>query len=479
MKGFLNILTESAINNNLLVFVGAGASIGEDGEIGLPSGQKLNNLLKSAFYEEDETDGLSFESAAEFLEGKYGRRTLIDKISEIIKKVEHPVNTHRLISELPFEIVVTTNYDDLIEKALTEIGKEHLTITCDTDLINLSKSAIKVFKIHGCINTKSDDIIISEKDYYEKFLLSSYLFVDILKSWLTTHTCLFIGYSLSDINIKHLFFDISKRLGITNIKGRFFAVQYSPTQAEINLWEKRGFVIIKSDQNAFLNDLIDEIEFNAWTRDSKTLIAKKPIRIGKLSARALKTTEQKTGADEQRFIHLSKRKVEYLGMKDGEWALIEVNDKKEYVKVFSKNSNTAVDIKFPLTVRNLLNIKGIPPLVKDIKITKAQLSPIQQLPITQHDLISLLPIEFDRIEKVVGKPVVTIRNLEFELLSLKEGDALLIKSENAKTFEKTVFAYKFNSNPGRALIGVNSTLKDHLDELDIDYHHLILERLPS
>lgn len=473
MNGFIKVITEAAHNNHLLIFVGAGASIGLPDEIGLPSGNQLNIKLKKLFHENDLIENLSLEKASEYLEGRYGRRTLIDKVKSILSEVKEPLQTHKLIAELPAEVIVTTNYDALIEKALEKNNKTYVTITSDSDLVNLSKKDVKVFKIHGCINTQQDDFILSEKDYYEKFLLSSNLYVDVLKSWLSTHTCLFVGYSLSDINLKHIFFDISQKLSIQNIMGKFYSIQRDPIDAEVSIWEKRGFIIIKSNQNDFLNTIIDEIEFNNFRKENLTLVADTIIRVGKLSLSNLTEIEKKSGADEQRFILLSKRKMNYLNIEEGDWVEIKANNKSEYVKVFI-TTDIFFELIMPLTVRNLFNLNNNKPILNNVSISKAIFSKINSLRISPHDIITLLPVDFDRLKGFEKKSVITIRNLEFDLLGLKEGDSMNLLSVDVPDFIQVVCIYKFTSNPGRALIGVNSTLKDLLDKLDIDYHDLIL-----
>ena len=458
MTGYQNLIVEAARENRLLLFVGAGASMGEPDEKGLPTGWGLGQILKQSFAEE-EVD-LSLEKLAEFLEAKYGRNPVITKVSDVISAVEKPVRTHHLLAEMANRIVVTTNYDDLLEKSLSAAGKEHVKITSDFDLINLDQNAIKVFKIHGCINTPSDDYILTEKDYYEKFLLSAKLYVDLLKSWLTTHTCLFIGYGLHDVNLKHLFFEISGRLTVEQTKGRYFAVQFKPAPEEVTVWEKRGFHIVDRDQNAFLEELVDGMEFYALERTDGKLVASTPIRIGKMGLRELRGLVNHTGKDEQRVVMLSRRKMDYLKVEDGDWISIEANHRIEWARCFAGNRAADPDLKLPLVMRNLLGLEVEHEIETTCTLQKVEVTPLDVVRLRPHDMVATLPLEehFDTDDI----PRLALRNLMMGRLGVKAGDELsLVLGDDAPI---AVRLTTFISNPGRAVIGVDLSLKDHIDE---------------
>lgn len=111
--------------------------------------------------------------------------------------IEHNV-IHDLMLHLKPSNIVTTNFDDLIEKSVYKQGLFYDVIACDED-ISASNGNRIILKVHGDI--KKRNIVLKEEDYLdynEKFKLVETL----LKSIFATTTVVFIGYSLSDYNIK-------------------------------------------------------------------------------------------------------------------------------------------------------------------------------------------------------------------------------------------------------------------------------------
>lgn len=467
-KSIYKMLAEKACKNKLLIFIGAGASVGSSSEVGLPSGSQLNQLIIDYFEEKDILKNESLEKVTEYIEKKYGRKVLIDKLYEIVRSVSIPLKTHKLISELPVKIFVTTNYDELLEKALKAINKECYRITSDSDITSISNNEINIFKIHGCVTTKEDDIIITESDYYEKFLLKSNLYIDILKAWLSTHTCLFIGYSLSDVNLKYLFFEISKKIGVENIKGRFYAIQRNPNKSDIEIWEKRGFIILPEDKNVFLDTLIEEIEFKDIERQNDTLVSKPSLSIGKLELGEVKSYEQRNGNDGQRFILMSDRKMNHLKVVDGDWLKIEVQNNEQInsqlARVYHDNSVSEYTIRLPLVTRNLLKVNSDSTIGSNINLTisKANITNISELLIDSlKESISYLPIELDNDNFHQEIPIIALRNLEFSIFDLKgqSNCTVKVKGNSEKTFKAKVVLFESKYNPGRAIVGISSTFR--------------------
>lgn len=460
MDGHIKLLAEAARNNQLLIFAGAGISIGTQQHPGLPTGHGLNEHLKKEFMEEQNLAELSLDQTAEYLEYKYGRNTLMQKLSQLIESVSEPTQTHRLLSEIPFEVFVTTNYDVLMEKALDEKNRKYQQITQDLDLTNLLKQKVKVFKIHGCIANNQDRIILSEFDYYSKFLLDRVVFRDILKAWLLTHTCLFIGYSLSDINLKNVFFDISLNMGVANVKGRYYSVQLNPGEAQTKLWEERGFRILGDDQNNFLDKLIERIEFGPFRKVDRALISDGDVKVGKLSSEELRTFGGKNGRHEQRMVLLSERKLRYLNLRDGDWIRIELNDRACLARVFTKISLSFADIQLPLVIRNLLSFNLDKQKVDSLRLKKFDPKPIDELSVDRQDWIALLPAEYEDNTNQISQ--IAIRALEHEMLGLNNSSEVYILSPDDPDLRIRAITSHFQSNPGRALIGVNHALKDVL-----------------
>ncbi len=124
--------------------------------------------------------------------------------------------------------VITTNYDTLLENIFSEytvyVGQEEL-------LFNSISGIGEIYKIHGSI-TKPDSIVLTSSDYTEFEENASYLIAKLLTIFLE-YPIVFMGYSLSDRNIRNIFKTISKCLTqekLDQLKDRLIFVEYSETE---------------------------------------------------------------------------------------------------------------------------------------------------------------------------------------------------------------------------------------------------------
>ncbi|CAK6490698.1 hypothetical protein PANNVG_01005 [Pantoea sp. Nvir] len=128
--------------------------------------------------------------------------------------------------------VITTNYDHFIEGTLgfrTVIGNELL----------LSNPYGSVYKIHGCIS-KPSSIIITKNDY-DKFNTKNELIRAQLLSLFIHNPIIFIGYSISDSNIK-------------NVLRTIFS--YIPKETDVADEIRKNFLLIERYENINATDVI-------------------------------------------------------------------------------------------------------------------------------------------------------------------------------------------------------------------------------
>lgn len=114
---------------------------------------------------------------------------------------------NELIKKLDPKYIITTNYDILIEEKLNEVYSYDVIIK-EEDLA-YSQSNKMIIKMHG--DLKNKNIVLKKSDYdnYEK---ERPLITTFVKSLFTTNTVLFIGYSLNDLNVKGIMNWISEIL---------------------------------------------------------------------------------------------------------------------------------------------------------------------------------------------------------------------------------------------------------------------------
>lgn len=142
----------------------------------------------------------------------------------IVNNLEDEANLLSKISERSIAGIITTNYDTLLEKVTKNykvyIGQEEL-------IFSQLQGVGEIYKIHGCIE-KPSSIIIDEDDYEEFINKNKYLAAKILTLFLE-HPIIFLGYSISDENIKNILKDIVKCLSEENLallKSRLIFVEW-------------------------------------------------------------------------------------------------------------------------------------------------------------------------------------------------------------------------------------------------------------
>lgn len=125
---------------------------------------------------------------------------------ELEKIRESPI--YEKIVKLNFPIIYTTNYDHCIETAFEAWNKNYKKIVSVDDFVNIDSLTTQIVKFHG--DTISDDsIVLTESSYFERLAFESPLDVK-LRADMLGKSILFIGYSLSDINIRLLIYKLDQ-----------------------------------------------------------------------------------------------------------------------------------------------------------------------------------------------------------------------------------------------------------------------------
>jgi hypothetical protein len=151
----------------------------------------------------------------------FGRSQLVQEVRSQVQTAKRPSQLLRILARLPFPLVLTTNYDTLMEDVLVTAGKSPylrvyqntLTVSERTEdfpiLAEPSQDAPLVVKLHGDVRTQSSSIVITDEDRIQFALRLGdrepyHPIPRTALYYLARRPTLFLGYSLRDHNFRLL-----------------------------------------------------------------------------------------------------------------------------------------------------------------------------------------------------------------------------------------------------------------------------------
>ncbi|MDF2687175.1 MAG: Sir2 family NAD-dependent protein deacetylase [Microvirga sp.] len=201
----LEDLVSAVRTKQAILFAGAGVSM----TVGLPSWSTLIEHIAdelridlSDFKDMD----LNYLTLAEYYRLKQGSigplRSWMDRNWTIPEDTLKKSRVHELICKLDFPILYTTNFDRNLETAYDLHGKEYVKIVNAKDIARVREGVPQIVKYHGDFDDDGS-IVIAETDYLERLSFESPLDIKFRSDSLGK-TILFIGYSMTDLNIRFL-----------------------------------------------------------------------------------------------------------------------------------------------------------------------------------------------------------------------------------------------------------------------------------
>ena len=271
-------------SSKVIPFLGAGASLGgrQQGatwKLGagnfLPTaGELAGHLADTTEFPAGETRDLT--KVAQYYSVVGGRDALNEELHNIFNCDYQPTSLHTFLADVPAPLlIVTTNYDDLIERALDEKNREagaavrpydvviHTTEVNSGDrLLHWSYGAGEprevnpnkldldlgertiIYKMHGAVDRRQpsrDQYVITEDDYIDFLarMTKNKAIPAIFAEAFQTRHFLFLGYGLNDWNLRVVLNRIERDL--RRPKGiKSWAIQYKPRALETRFWQERG-----------------------------------------------------------------------------------------------------------------------------------------------------------------------------------------------------------------------------------------------
>ena len=203
-------LLEAARSRQLILFVGAGVSRSLD----LPSWAELIDELAtrlgydSAIFE-GHGDNLELAEYYQIIETSLGSlRSWMDRTWHTNLARVDSSRIHQAIVDLDVPTIYTTNYDRWLETAFERRSKQFVKIANVGDFTNIRDNLTQIVKFHGDFDDDGS-LVLTETSYFERLSFESPLDIK-LRSDSIGKSILFIGYSLTDINIRYLLYKLHR-----------------------------------------------------------------------------------------------------------------------------------------------------------------------------------------------------------------------------------------------------------------------------
>lgn len=260
-----------------------------------PSGAELARFLarKSSFPSTDDHDLTDLAKVASYFVETSARRRLCERLHDILDHDCPPGAAHAYLAEVPRPLlIVTTNYDELMERAFEQAGRPYDLVVHPTDredigasilwwrhgaaepeavapnklFIDLDKTTV-IYKMHGTVDRRTrqwDSFVITEDDYVDFLsrMTSQTAVPSLFMRHFRTRHFLFLGYGLRDWNL---------RVVLKNLRSLFpqsagapdgeedelrsWAIQANPSDLETELWDARNVKLYDVDIADFVSRL--------------------------------------------------------------------------------------------------------------------------------------------------------------------------------------------------------------------------------
>jgi hypothetical protein len=275
----LELVAEGVRAQECILFLGAGVHASPPAgsvfryslELRPPIGSALSRELarECGFAEQlPREDPSNLQRVALAYEIAFSRARLVAAVNDAVHVDKEPSPMLRALAQLDFPVVITTNYDQLFEQALRDVGKQPRVaiytprLEETTDYRKPTAQSPIVFKIHGDIS-RPETIVITDEDYIDFVLRMSNKepydpLPRRLKVYLTDWTTLFVGYSMLDYNLRLLFKTLRWKIDNANLPD-MYSVDVAPDPLIMDVWQsqRRYLRFIAQDVWAFVPRLYE------------------------------------------------------------------------------------------------------------------------------------------------------------------------------------------------------------------------------
>jgi SIR2-like domain len=265
----------------------------------LPDGRELAEYLAGEFYY-GEPDRADLVRVSQYVALKAGAGPLYELLHDVFDVDCLPSPLHRLLARLPamirdaapsaprFPVFMTTNYDDILERALVAAGEEFdvLSYIAESDQrgkfshrawdaphgdvidspneydgVSLDERPV-ILKVHGSVDrtdVTSDSYVMTENhflDYLGNTDIAGFLPAPVAPALQRSHF-LFLGYRLRDWNLRVI---LHRIWGRQSLRYASWSIQREPPELDRCFWEQRGVEVLEESLDDYTPHLAAALE---------------------------------------------------------------------------------------------------------------------------------------------------------------------------------------------------------------------------
>jgi hypothetical protein len=296
LRGHARLVGKRIDEGRVIPFLGAGANLCDrpllaDWRPGayLPSGRELARYLADEFDYPPAEDRHDLVRVAQYVDLKTGGEgALFEELHELFTGSYEPNGVHRYLAGVParqraagcpYQLIVTTNYDDVLERAFQDAGEpvdvvfyaaeedepgrfvhvdpagelRPIPKRNDYRALDLDRRPV-ILKIHGAVSRRDEgeDSYVITEDHYIDYLahgsVAKLLPAYVMARMRNSHF-LFLGYGMRDWNLRvilhHIWSEQTRRFGS-------WAIEHAPDPIEELFWQRHRVEIV----NARLEDWV-------------------------------------------------------------------------------------------------------------------------------------------------------------------------------------------------------------------------------
>lgn len=247
----VNELAALIRDHKVLLFLGAGISA----SMKLPDwGTLLGEMGKELGYDEEvfKTYG-DYMVLAEYAKNRrkeewekfFDNKFAPSNVSEYKKELRKN-EIYQIIADLDFPVIYTTNYDRILEDYFAEENIPFRSIVEIGQMDNIKSGDTRIIKFHGDIKNPGDKVL-SESEYFERMDFDDFRDIQLQADLLQYHV-FFLGYSLSDINVRLMLYRAGNRWKKQGGGKKAFIFSVTPNQVRAEVFLQNNIVTINGDQ---------------------------------------------------------------------------------------------------------------------------------------------------------------------------------------------------------------------------------------